>query len=206
MWMFVWLTANSCSSDSHKHSLLQACALRMPGFLPQHLITYRCHFQLGVRRERCKAKFPWGTLWYKVIFSPGYSFLPVGPPRFWMLISEGRRSPGGQDAGARPQEPPCASPSLSSAVSRASPDLSKIRSTPPPSCFPEAPLPTVPFCPQGGPFISTHIFPLSQESGFWIAFQRIHIIKLPFLILTPWYKEILPTSRGAMYLLKRYIF
>lgn len=129
MWMFVWLTANSCSSDSHKHSLLQACALRMPGFLPQHLITYRCHFQLGVRRERCKAKFPWGTLWYKVIFSPGYSFPPVGPPRFWMLISEGRRSPGGQDADTRPQEPPCASPSLSSAVSRASPDLSKIRST-----------------------------------------------------------------------------
>lgn len=129
MWMFVWLTASSCSPDSHKHGLLQACALRMPGFLPQHLITYRCHFQLGVRRERCKAKFPWGTLWYKVIFSPGYSFPPVGPPRFWMLISEGRRSPGGQDAGARPQEPPCASPSLSSAVSRASPDLSKIRST-----------------------------------------------------------------------------
>ena len=132
MWMFVWLTASSCCPDSHKHSLLQACALRMPGFLPQHLITYRCHFQLGVRRERCKAKFPWGTLWYKVIFSPGYSFPPVGPPPpapcFWMLIFEGRRSPGGQDADTRPQEPPCASPSLSSAVSRASPDLSKILS------------------------------------------------------------------------------
>ena len=97
---------------------------------------------------------------------------------------------------------PCASPSLSSAVSRASPDLSKIRSTHPPSCFPEAPLP-----PGRAFHIYPHLpFPLSQESGFWIAFQRIHILKLPFLILTPWYKEILPTSRGAMYLLKRYIF
>ena len=163
MWMFVWLTASSCSPHSHKHSLLQACGLRMTGFLPQHLITCCCHFQLGVRRERCKAKFTWGTLWYKVIFSPGYSFPPVGPPpphpSFWMLIFEGRRSPGGQDAGARPQEAPCASPSLSSAVSRASPDLSKITSTHPPSCFPESPLPPVPFCPQGRPFISTHIFP-----------------------------------------------
>ena len=34
----------------------------------------------------------------------------------------------------------------------------------------------------------------------------IHITELPFLILTPLYKEILPTTRGAMYLFKRYIF
>ena len=133
MWMFVWLTASSCSPHSHKHSLLQACALRMTGFLPQHLITCCCHFQLGVRRERCKAKFTWGMLWYKVIFSlwllfPSSGTPPLHPAQFWMLIFEGRCSPGGQDAGARPQEAPCASPSLSSAVSRASPDLNKILS------------------------------------------------------------------------------
>ena len=132
MWMFVWLRASSCSPHSHKHSLLQACALRMIGFLPQHLITCRCHFQLGVRRERCKAKFTWGMLWYKVIFSPWLLFPSSGtppPPRpvldahLWGTVltwwSRCRcKAPGG----------PCASPSLSSAVSRASPDLSKILS------------------------------------------------------------------------------
>ena len=48
-----------------------------------------------------------------------------------------------------------------------------------------------PFLPQGraSPIYPHLPFPLSQESGFWIAFQRIHIIKLPFLILTPWYKK-----------------
>ena len=53
---------------------------------------------------------------------------PPPPARFWMLIFGGQCSPGGQDAGARPQEAPCASPSLSSSVSIASPDLSKILS------------------------------------------------------------------------------
>ena len=103
---------------------------------------------------------------------------------------------------------PCASPSLSSAVSRASPDLSKISSTQPCQLFPWGSSAHSPFLPPGRAFhIYPHLpFPLSQESGFWIAFQRIHIIKLPFLILTSWYKEILPTSRGAMYLLKRFIF
>ena len=40
-------------------------------------------------------------------FFPGYSFPSVAPPplRFWMLIFEGRRSPGGEAAGARPQDP-----------------------------------------------------------------------------------------------------
>lgn len=167
MWMFVWLRASSCSPDSHKHSLLQACALRMPGFLPQHLITYRCHFQLGVRRERCKAKFPWGTLWYKIIFFPWLLFPSSGTPRFWMLISEGRRSPGGQDADTRPQEPPCASPSLSSAVSRASPDLSKIRSTQPPSCFPELLCPKyLPAPREGLSYLPTSSLP--SFSGEWL--------------------------------------
>lgn len=48
---------------------------------------------------------------------------------------------------------------LSSAVSRASPDLSEIVSKQPSHCFPEVPLPAVPSCPRGGPFLSTHIFP-----------------------------------------------
>lgn len=70
------------------------------------------------------------------LFFPGY-FSSSGDPRwFWMLIFEGWRSSGGEDAGARPQDPPCASPSLSSAVSKASPDLSKIRSTQPSQLFP----------------------------------------------------------------------
>ena len=38
--------------DSHKHSLLQAWGLKMTGFSLQHLTTFCCRFQLGIRRKR----------------------------------------------------------------------------------------------------------------------------------------------------------
>ena len=154
----------------------------------------------------------WNTLWYQVIFPlvnvvffQWRSPLVLDAHLCQMVLSWQSRcrcntpgTPLGITLSA--QSPPCSAPEHS----RSKWD-SQHTALP---LFPWGTSACSPFLPQGrASGIYPHLpFPLSQESGFWIAFQMIHITELPFLILTPLYKEILPTTRGAMYLFKRYIF
>ena len=80
------------------------------------------------------------------------------PPWFWMLIFLDGAQLAVKMQVQGPRRPLRHHP-LSSAVSRASPDLSEIIKTQPSHSFPEALLPAAPSCPCGRPCLFTHIFP-----------------------------------------------